>query len=305
MPDQPDECCNRLSALDEEMGNLRAILETVYRVPTDFSLERIDICGGCYPVAGAVGGDHIVFVDFKRRFDLDRRIRDALRAGREEVARELEGNRDRIGVLLADVAGHQMTDALLAAMLDQAFLVGVLYELEMFGEVTPKLFEILNTRFYDSSAGGKYLTMVYGEITENGTFRFVCGGHPRPMIFSAEFDRFVAIGEDRLVTVLPIGMFPTEGDVDRAMNPRPQRYAGHYTVNEVNLMGPGDILLLATDGVLEHARDGEDFAPHLLEQVLRTAKHQSSAEILATLRAAMLDFAPQQDDMSLVVIKKK
>jgi serine phosphatase RsbU (regulator of sigma subunit) len=198
-----------------------------------------------------------------------------------------------------------MTDALLAAMLDQAFLVGVLYELEMFGEVTPKLFEILNTRFYESSGGSKYLTMVYGEISEDGTFRFLCAGHPRPMIFSAEFDRFVAIGEDRLVTVLPIGMFPSEGDVDRAMGPRSPRYARHYTVNEVNLMGPGDILLLVTDGILEHARAGEGFAPGPLEGVLRAVKHLPSAEILASVRAATLDFAPQEDDMSLVVIKKK
>jgi len=305
-PTPDDRCCAELSDLQDEMVNLRVILEVVYAVPSDFSLRNIDICGQCWPMAGTAGGDHLVFVDFKRRFDLDRRIQLAEREGRHEVARELAANRDRIGVLLADVSGHQMTDALLAAMLHQAFLVGVLYELEMFGEVTPKLFEALNTRFHQSSSVSKYLTMVYGEIAENGTFRFLLAGHPRPLVFSAEFDCFVRIGEDRLTTVLPIGMFPSEDDVDRDMGSRPLSYARHYTVNEVNLMAPGDILLLASDGVLEHARDdGSVFAPDALQDVLRGAKSVAAAEILARVREALLDFAEQRDDMSLVVIKRR
>ncbi len=305
-PDSDAPCCSELSSLQDEMVNLRAILEVVYAVPSDFSLQNVDICGQCWPMAGSAGGDHLVFVDFKRRFDLDRRVQLAERAGRDNVARALETNRDRIGILLADVSGHQMTDALLAAMLHQAFLVGVLYELELFGEVTPKLFEALNTRFHQSSSVNKYLTMVYGEIAEDGTFRFLLAGHPQPLIFSAEFDSFVRIGQDRLTTVLPIGMFPSEDDVDRDMGSRPVNYAPHYTVNEVNLMAPGDILLLASDGVLEHVReDGVLFAPGTLQEVLRDAKRAAAAEILARVRNALLDFAPQQDDMSLVVIKRR
>ncbi len=287
------------------MANLRSILEAVYRVPGDCSLEHVDVCGQCWPVAGAVGGDHLVFVDFKRRFDLDRRIRLAQRAGREGVALRLEENRDRLGVLLADVAGHQVTDALVAAMLHQAFLVGVGYELEQNGEVTPKLIEVLNTRFYQSSSVSKFVTMVYGEVTEDGAFRFILAGHPRPMVFSAEFDRFVSIGEDRLASFPPIGVLPSESDVDRDMSARSPHYARRYTVNEVNLMAPGDILLLLTDGILEHEREGEDFAPTHLEDALRAAKHLPSAAILDQVRAAVLAFAPQQDDMSLVVVKRR
>jgi len=305
MPDVREPCCGRLDNLEEEMVNLRAILEVVYHVPADFSLEQVDVCGQCWPVAGATGGDHLVFVDFKRRFDLDRRVRRARRAGREDVAHGLEHNRDRLGVLLADVAGHQMTDALVAAMLHQAFLVGVLYELEQYGEITPRLIEVLNTRFYQSSSVSKFVTMVYGEIAEDGTFRFILAGHPRPMIFSAEFDRFVSIGEDRLVSFPPIGVFPSESDVDRDMSSRSPHYARRYTVNEVNLMAPGDILLLLTDGILEHERDDEEFAPGRLEEALRAAKHLPSAAILDHVRAEVLAFAPQQDDMSLVVIKRR
>ena len=58
-----------------------------------------------------------------------------------------------------------MTDALLAAMLHQAFLVGALYELDMNGQITRHLFENLNTRFYQSSGAHKFMSLIYGEIS--------------------------------------------------------------------------------------------------------------------------------------------
>jgi hypothetical protein len=83
-----------------------------------------------------VGGDHVAWVDFDRRYDLDARIAEAEGSGREAVARNLRRLRSRAGVLVADAAGHRVTDALVAAMLHQAFLLGVNYELDLFGEVT-------------------------------------------------------------------------------------------------------------------------------------------------------------------------
>ena len=154
--------------------------EAVARVAAD-----IEAAGETYPFNGILGGDHIIFVDFKRRYNLDARIEAALTRGQVEVARRLRQNKDRVGILVADSAGHDMTDAVLAAMLHQAFLTGVLYELENEGHVTAKLFEVLNTRFAQSSSVNKFLTMIYGEISNDGTFRFISAGHPKPLIFSA------------------------------------------------------------------------------------------------------------------------
>src|SRR4030095_9232531 len=106
---------------------------------------------GTLPLSGSVGGDHIIYVDFKQRFDLEARITHARRLGRSAIADRLDLCRRRAGIALSDVAGHRMTDALLAAMLHQAFLVGALYELDMFGEITRNLFENLTTRFYQCS----------------------------------------------------------------------------------------------------------------------------------------------------------
>lgn len=294
----------RLGRLEEEMSNLHNIIENVYAFPSDCSLATIDISGRTYPLAGPVGGDHIIFVDFKRRYDLRRRAEHARQAGRGEIARQLEENRRRVGVLVADVAGHSMTDALLAAMLHQAFLVGVLYELETSGQVTPRLFEHLNTRFQKSSSVTKYLTMIYGEIDEDGVFRFISAGHPPPLVFSAEYDRFVTIDPSRTVTFLPIGMFPSESDVDRGMYGDQPFYKRRYAVNEVSLMGSGDILILATDGLLEHRVGEDELAPAWLEQAVRAAKHEPAEALVSKVREAALRLGSADDDMSLVVIKK-
>ena len=94
------------------------------------------------------GGDHIIYIDFNQRYDMPRRIAEAEAEGREHVAEHLRECCHRAGILLADVSGHKATDALIAAMMHQAFLLGAYYELDRYGEITTKLFEHLNQRFY-------------------------------------------------------------------------------------------------------------------------------------------------------------
>ena len=113
----------------------------------------------------------------------------------------------------------------------------MLYELDRFGEVTTTIFENLNTRFYRSLSFEKYITLVYGEISGSGRFRFLSAGNPLPFVFSAEFDRFVSICPDRLVSFSPLGLFPSEDDVDVTRILTPIGYKPRYTVNEVNLLG--------------------------------------------------------------------
>jgi serine phosphatase RsbU (regulator of sigma subunit) len=69
-------------------------------------------------------------------------------------------------------------------------------------------------------------------------------------------------------------------------------------------MGVGDILLLYTDGLLEHTRNNEGFFPKHLEQVLRELKHDSAKTIFEAIKMDALDFATPSDDISIVVIKR-
>jgi len=287
--------------LRREMENLRAILGAVYAYPETFSLRHIDIFGRSFPLGGELGGDHLIFVDFARRYDLDRRIAEAAAAKLPEIASRLEANRNRVGVLVADVSGHSMTDALLAAMLHQAFLVGVLYELTHNGHVTAELFEILSTRFYQSASVNKYVTMIYGEIAEDGTFRFISAGHPRPIIYSAEFRKFVELQPASVLSVHPLGLFPTEGDIDRAMGRAPVSESPKAIVNQLRLLGDGDVLLLYTDGASERI-DGE--LGIALTPLIRSVASLSAREIVFALRDELDRLGPQQDDMTLVAVKR-
>jgi serine phosphatase RsbU (regulator of sigma subunit) len=299
------DALDRTASLEKELTNFRSMMEYVHSTPTDFSLDKIQVHGETFPLNGVLGGDHIIFVDFKRRYNLDRRIEQALERGDASIVSQLVHNKSKLGVLVADACGHDTTDSLLAAMLHQAFLTGVLYELEVHGHVTSKLFEILNTRFHRSSSVTKFLTMIYGEISEDGTFRFISAGHPQPLIFSAEFDRFVRIDPSRLQTFFPVGLFPSEGDPDDELREvKPLRYKKRYTVNEVNLMSIGDILILATDGLSEHGSGGVQYVPEGLEQILRSNKNLPPSDIVGAVREDMLRLAPLRDDLSLVVIKR-
>ena len=294
----------RIAQLEAELANFRSMMAYVHWIPDTLSLTNIEAYGETFPLNGVLGGDHIIFVDFERRYNLTQRIECALKKGRTEVARELEDCRSRVGILLADSAGHETTDALLTAMLHQAFLTGVLYELETEGHVTSKLFEILNSRFAKSLSVSKFITMIYGEFSSDGTFRFISAGHPKPLVFSAEYDRLVDIDPERMKNVLPIGVFPSEGDIDETdtMGRLPSKK--RFSINEVNLMGRGDILLLQTDGLDEHADGDRPYAPRHLEAAIRRVKHLSPREIVTAIRDDMVRFAPPRDDTSLVVIKR-
>ena len=296
---------DRIAILEDELSNFRSMMEYVNSIPDEISLVNIEAFGQTFPLNGELGGDHIIFLDFKQRYNLDARIETARRCGREEVADRLAVCRDRVGILLADASGHETTDALLTAMLHQAFLTGVLYELETQGHVTTKLFDILNTRFHKSSSISKYLTMIYGEISDDGTFRFISAGHPKPLIFSARHDRFAKIDPDRMKNYLPVGLFPSENDIDKPPAETPTPASTNFSVNEVSLMGRGDILVLYTDGLSEHAAGDRLFAPDVLESTVRRVKNESAREIVAAIREDMLRFAPPQDDISLVVVKRR
>jgi serine phosphatase RsbU (regulator of sigma subunit) len=69
-------------------------------------------------------------------------------------------------------------------------------------------------------------------------------------------------------------------------------------------MGRGDILLLQTDGLYEHADGERTYTPRHLEAAIRRVKHLSPREIVTAIRDDMVRFAPPQDDTSIVIIKR-
>ena len=301
----PEETATLLQQLRRELENFTDTALHLLPKPGDVpQLAGIDVCGGTLSVSGAVGGDHIIYVDFKQRFDLQARIARATAEGRLEVVENLRRCQRTAGIALVDVSGHRVTDALLAAVLHQAFLVGATYELDLSGQVTKRLFEHLNTRFYQSSGAHKYVSLLYGEISEDATFRFLSAGHPFPTVFSMRHDRFMAVSPDLCVSFPPLGMQPSLHAIDRQMLPASMLgFKDRYEVNDWVLMGAGDILLLHTDGLTDHVSGDESYFPDRLERSVRAAKHGTAREIFDAVESDLLAFGPPADDVSLVVVK--
>jgi len=287
--------------LARELENFQQIASSVLPPPGEIPrLPGLDIAGRLLPLNGVVGGDHIVYVDFNRRFDLDRRLE---KATDPHVRENLIKGRTRAGLLLADVAGHQITDATVHIGLHHAFLTGVSYELEMHGEVTTGLFEKLNTRFHKTANFTKYITVIYGEISQNGDFTFLNAGNPPPVVFSREFGRLVDINADRLTSFYPIGMFPSEQNLDHSrveasITKKP------FTTNRLTLLSPGDILLLYSDGLMDHQRGEEAYFPNHLEEILRRSRDLSASGICDAIADDLRQFAQAADDISLIVVKR-
>jgi serine phosphatase RsbU (regulator of sigma subunit) len=272
-------------------------------------LPGIDIHGVSLPLNGVAGGDLLTYVDYQERFDLDARIARALASGQEGMARVLQKLKQVGGILVADVAGHDFTNAARAAMLHQAFHTAALYEMDLNGQITLRLFEQINTRFCKSTtlrnlAAGpdeaSYITLIYGEISTTGRFSFVSAGHPPPLVFSREFDRFVEVSQDRLVSHPPIGLQPGEHQADAKRYERALGYKKRYTVNNLNLMGHGDVLLLYTDGLIE---PGSPYTRAQLEQAVSRTKNDGAQAICEAIVRDRQEKATQTDDLTLVVIK--
>src|SRR3990172_128431 len=210
----------------------------------------VDVYGSTIPFNGVIGGDHIIYVDFKKRYDLDARIAQAAASRRPKGVAKLERCKMMAGIVLLDVCGHHATDALLAAMLHQAFLLGSLYELDSFGHITRHLFENLNTRFYQSSSLHKFVTMIYGEIAEDATFRFLSAAHPPPVVFSNRHERFMEVSEELCTSFPPIVTLPSSDVIDRNTTYSSIGFKEKYRLNEWKLIGAGGILFLYTAGLL-------------------------------------------------------
>lgn len=295
--------------LDEknEIINFQKIAKNIEPSPGEVpEISGLDIYGETISLIGEVCGDHIIYMDFSKRFNLDERIKIVEVTGSNEVAGKLRDLKNKAGILLADVSGHSITDALLNAMLHQAFLVGSSYELTMFGEITIDLFETINQRFHQSSSIDKFITMQYGEIHKDGNFRFISAGHPLPLVFSNEFNRIVNINSDNFVNFPPIGTLPSESDIDKKSTKSLFGFKKKYSLNTLDVMGYGDILILFTDGFTEQKNGELNYIKDRLETQLILSKHLSCKEIFNNIKNDFRGFCPfPDDDATMILIKKQ
>jgi Stage II sporulation protein E (SpoIIE) len=170
---------------------------------------------------------------------------------------------------MVDAQGHGIISAKIASTVHDTFHALMLTELDRYGRTTPILLENINLRLAQSVTARNALgiikkedareiaTMIYGEVRLDGRFRFANFGHPPPLVFSAEYRKFMNINERRMVQFLALGLQIPADHPDRtryySLNLR-QAEGRSSELGEITLMSPGDILVLYSDGVY----DGSD-----------------------------------------------
>ena len=189
----------------------------------------------------------------------------------------------RVVVTLADVTGHGIGPALMAAAC-RAYGRASLTE----GSLEEGMMR-LNDLLSPDLPPGKLVTYVAGVLDPvSGRVRLLSAGHGPLFVYRPATDRlesFTAHG-------VPLGIM-----------------AGmRYPAPQELVLVPGDLLLLITDGFWEWENAaGEPFGADRVHAALRAAKDLPASEVIQRLQEAVGIFAagtPQLDDLTAVVVKR-
>ncbi len=190
----------------------------------------------------------------------------------------------KVVVALADVTGHGIGPALLAAVC-RAYARASFKS----GNGLLTAMDELNSALAEDIGEGRFVTFV-ATICAPGSSRveLLSAGHGPLLVYKLSDDHIEEMGSQGL----PLGLLP-----DLMSNPP--------VVFQLNV---GDLLVLATDGFFEWANSkNELFGAKRFGEVMRRSKDKASRDLISELYKAVVEFSegtPQQDDLTAVVIKR-
>jgi len=207
-----------------------------------------------------------------------------------EIGGDYYGLKQRDGdaaVILADVSGHGVQAAL------TSMLIKAIFEETLTGAEDPqKLVEDMNAALHRFLPSGMYSAGTIAWLEgDSGMVHVVNAGNPYPFLLRA--------GEKRLDEVpiagMPLGIFGRGGPAT-------------FDFNEVEL-APGDVLLLASDGIGDVQGPGKDvlFQDEQLQEVLTGLCGQGGEVVVKEVVEQAKAFAggkPIPDDISMVAITR-
>jgi sigma-B regulation protein RsbU (phosphoserine phosphatase) len=189
----------------------------------------------------------------------------------------------RLGILVADVTGHGVPAALIAAMLKVAF-AGQAAHAHDPARVLAGLNLALCGKFEEHFVTAAYLFV----DLENSLVRYSAAGHP-PLIMATRADGNVREIEEN---GLMLGLFPE----------------ATYSSVEIRIAS-GDRCLLYTDGVFEATNTArEEFGKSRCKEFLESHRHLAAAHFADNLLANIAEFSglnstrAQEDDITLLVL---
>jgi serine phosphatase RsbU (regulator of sigma subunit) len=187
---------------------------------------------------------------------------------------------DCYGAVVADVSGKGVSSALLASLLQGAFLTVS----DRISDVPVHLVRI-NQYLQERTEGEKYATIFYSMLERSGSFQYINAGHCAPILVRSD-------GSTEYLgpTSMPVGLTP-----------------GADFGTESRQLAPADKVVNYSDGVTEaQSPSGEFFGRKRLREI--TGRHGASScqQLHADAQAAISEFtrgAAQSDDMTLLVVE--
>jgi sigma-B regulation protein RsbU (phosphoserine phosphatase) len=194
---------------------------------------------------------------------------------------ELEG---RLGVVVGDVAGHGIAAALIMATVRSLLRSRVTQP----GTLAEIITDVNRLLCLDTSQTASFMTLFFMLADRvNRKINWVRAGHDPAIIYDNASDLFSELRGSGIAL-----------GVDETLVFHEYEYGG---------WADGQIIVIGTDGIWEAENDhGEMFGKDRLRELMRECRAHSAQEILQTITEALTEFrrtAPQQDDITLVVVK--
>lgn len=186
---------------------------------------------------------------------------------------------------LADIAGHGLPAGILMGMLKTAARTALLDATDGPAATSlPLLLEKLNRVLPDVKEPQMYATITAFRLNADGSAWYAMAASPPILHWSPHR------GDLQLVQVeqYPLGLLPVTG----------------FTGEEIRLAA-GDLLVVATDGVLEVCdRQEEEFGIERLEQTIEGHAARPLPEIANAILAQARAFGKQSDDQTLLMVRR-
>lgn len=183
---------------------------------------------------------------------------------------------------VADVAGHGLQAGILMGMLKAAARTALL-EPATPPERLPLLLDRLDNVLPAVKENHMYAAFAGLQLGPLGRVRHAIAGHSPVLHYSRQDGTFSELNLEQF----PLGLIP----------------GGHFSALEVHI-APGDLLLIATDGILETC-DAEDreFGVAGMESCVRSNAAAPLPQLADTILREVAAWGKQQDDQTLLLVR--
>lgn len=187
---------------------------------------------------------------------------------------------NRYDIVMADVSGKGVSSALLASLLQGAFVMSTAEQIP-----PAVVFQRLNTFLLGRTSGEKYATIFLASIYREAPMQWANAGHCSPLLVRRDGNAF-----ELSPTGMPVGMLDEARWKDAALQLEPQ-----------------DLLVLYTDGVSEAMNAAREmFGVERLVAAIRANLTRNVTEITEAVHADITAFtggAAQRDDLTLLILR--